>query len=48
MVLKHFFKTQMICVKLLKYNYNPSRKQTVLIVFHDVIADMISNKKLMQ
>ena len=27
-------------------NYNPSRKGNVLIVFNDVIADMISNKIL--
>ena len=28
--------------------YNPGRKCNLLIVFDDVIADMISNKKLNQ
>ena len=27
-------------------NYNPNKKRKVLIVFHDLIADMINNKKL--
>ena len=27
-------------------NYNPTKKQKVLIVFHDMIADMESNKTL--
>ena len=27
-------------------NYNPGKKGRVLIVFDDIIADMISNKKL--
>ena len=26
--------------------YNPNKKQKVLIVFDDIIADMLSNKKL--
>ena len=26
--------------------YNPNKKQIVLIVFDDMIADMVSNKKL--
>ena len=26
--------------------YTPSKKQKVLIVFYDMIADMLSNKKL--
>ena len=26
--------------------YNPSKKGKILIVFHDMIADMINNKKL--
>ena len=26
--------------------YNPGKKRKVLIVFHDMIADMINNKKL--
>ena len=26
--------------------YNPGRKRKVLIVFDDIIADMVSNKKL--
>ena len=27
-------------------NYNPNEKRKILIVFHDMIADMINNKKL--
>ena len=27
-------------------NYNPGKKRQILIVFDDVIADMINNKKL--
>ena len=27
-------------------NYNPSKKRKVLIIFDDMIADMINNKKL--
>ena len=26
--------------------YNPNKKQEIVIVFDDVIADMLSNKKL--
>ena len=26
--------------------YNPNKKQRILIVFHDIIADALSNKKL--
>ena len=28
--------------------YNPNKKQKILIVFDDMIADMLSNKKLIQ
>ena len=27
-------------------NYNPDKENKILIVFHDMIADMINNKKL--
>ena len=27
-------------------NYNPGKKRKILIVFHDMIADMSNNKKL--
>ena len=27
-------------------NYNPDKKNNILIVFDDMIADMINNKKL--
>ena len=26
--------------------YNPNKKRKILIVFHNMIADMLSNKKL--
>ena len=29
-------------------DYNPSKKRKILIVFDDMIADMLSNKKLNQ
>ena len=29
-------------------NYNPGKKRKILIVFDDMIADMINNKKLQQ
>ena len=28
--------------------YNPNKKRNILIVFDDVIADMLSNKNLIQ
>ena len=28
--------------------YNPNKKRKILIVFDDVIAEMLSNKKLIQ
>ena len=35
----------MIFIKILKKN-NPGRERKILIVFDDMIADMLSNKKL--
>ena len=35
----------MIFIKILKKN-NPGREHKILIVFDDMIADMLSNKKL--
>ena len=29
-------------------DYNPAKKRKVLIIFNDMIADMINNKKLIQ
>ena len=26
-------------------NYNPNRKRKILIVFHDMIADIVTNKR---
>ena len=34
----------MIFIKILKKN-NPGREHKILIVFYDMIADMLSNKK---
>ena len=38
----------MVCMMFKKNikNYNPNKKRKVLIVFDDMIADMINNKKL--
>ena len=48
MILNLLMNTQMICkmfIKILK-KYNLGKKHKILIVFDDMIADMISNKKL--
>ena len=47
MTLKLIWNTQMIC-KMLKNidEHNPKKKCEPLIVFDDMIADMINNKKL--
>ena len=47
MILNLLMNTQMICkmfIKILK-KYNLGKKHKILIVFDDMIADMISNKK---
>ena len=38
----------MICIRFIKNinNYNPDNENKILIVFDDIIADMINNKKL--
>ena len=38
----------MVCMMFKKNieNYNPNKKRKLLIVFDDMIADMINNKKL--
>ena len=50
MILKLLWNIQMICKKYLKKNkfedYNPIKKRKILIVFDDMIADMINNNKL--
>ena len=48
MILKYLLNTQMICMIFTKKidSYNPDKENKVLIVFDDMIADMISNKKL--
>ena len=39
----------MVCKMSTKYeDYNPDKKRKVLIVFDDMIADMINNKKITQ
>ena len=48
MILKHLLNTQMICkmfTKILK-NTIYEKKHKVLIVFDDMIADVINNKKI--
>ena len=48
MILKRLWNIQMICKVFTKIteNYNPKKNRKVLIVFDDMIADMINNKKL--
>ena len=48
MIPKHLLSIQMIC-KIFTKNidkYNSGKKRKILIVFDDMIADMINNKKL--
>ena len=46
--LRPMLNIEMICKMFIKIfdEYNPERKKNVLIVFDDMIADMINNKKL--
>ena len=48
MILKHLLSIQMICMMFIKKNdsCHPDKENKILIVFDDMIADMISNKKL--
>ena len=49
MILKLLLNTQMICkifIKILRNTIQYRQKRKILIVFHDMIADMINNKKL--
>ena len=43
MILKLLLNTQMNWMIFL---YNPNKKREILIVFDDMIADMLSNKKI--
>ena len=47
MILKLLLNTQMIrmiFIKIIK-EYNPNKKRNILVVFDDVIPEMLSNKK---
>ena len=48
MTVKPSWNTQMICMMSTKNieDYNPGKNRKVLIVFDDMITDMIDNKKL--
>ena len=48
MILKLLLNTQMIWMLFIKNieKYNTDKKREILIVFDDMIADMLSNKKL--
>ena len=48
MILKLLLSIQMICKIFIKNidEYNVDKERKILIVFDDVIADMINNKKL--
>ena len=48
MIKQFLLNTQMIWMifrKILNEGYNPNKKQKMLIVFDDMILDMLSNKK---
>ena len=47
MILKLLLNTQMIWMIFIKKTeeYNPDKKRKMLIVFDDMIADVVSNKK---
>ena len=40
------YSNDMECIYKNIENYNPGKKRKILIVFDDIIADIISNKKL--
>ena len=47
MILKPLPNAQMIWIIVMNIlKYNPNKKRKILIVFDDMIADMLSNKKL--
>ena len=48
MTLKLLLNTEILCKMFIKNieEYNPGKKCNILIVFDDMIADMINNKKL--
>ena len=47
MILKPLPNAQMIWIIVMNIlKYNPIKKRKILIVFDDMIADMLSNKKL--
>ena len=45
MILRLLLIIQTICMMFIK-DYNPDKENKILIVFNDMIADMIHNKKL--
>ena len=48
MILKLLLNTQMDDIYRNIEEYNPNKKQKILIVFDDMVADMLSNKNLIQ
>ena len=46
MILKLLLNTQMDDIYRNIEEYNPNKKRKILIVFDDMVADMLSNKKL--
>ena len=46
MILKLLLNTQMDDIYRNIEEYNPNKKRKILIVFHDMVVDMVSNKKL--
>ena len=48
MILKLLLNTEMILMIFIKNieEYNPNKKQKIIILFDDMIADMLSDKKL--
>ena len=50
MILKLLLNTLMIWMIFIKniVEHNPNKKYKILIVFYDMIADMLSNKNLIQ
>ena len=48
MIIKRLLNTQTIWkifIKILKKEYNQNKNRKILIIFDDMIADMLSNKK---
>ena len=48
-ILKLLLNTRLTCIIFMNFEeYNPDKERKVLIIFDDMIADMLRNKKFIQ